>query len=281
MSLNQNQFAQIPIQGQVDLSGFGSNVIAAQVNDSQATPLIPGQAVKLVGSVTNGPPSVVSLASNSDGTFGFVNYNVKDASYVADDALEIALFGTAQYMTAGGAISAGASVEVVYTTNKVITSGGTNPVVGIALDAAASNGDLIRVLVQAPWSGIQSNLTGRVQTINVTATLAEINAGKILIPGITGQKIEVLDYTARVAGTFLTGTAVILESTNGTPVVISTIAEAALGTGAINKPGSANNTLGAGYAAPLGTSDGVQVVNSGSAQTGGTSIAFTFTFTQQ
>ena len=105
-------------------------------------------------------------------------------------------------------------------------------------------------------------------------------SGLVLIPGLTGAAIRVLDYNATVLGNFATGTAVVVESTNAVPVVVTTIAEAALTNGAITFPGIANNTLGAGFSAALGSGDGLQVVNSGAAQTGGTSVRFDITFQQ-
>lgn len=279
-ALNQNQFAQTPIQGQMDLEGFGSNVIAAQVDNAQATALVAGQAVKMA-TTAGGVPKVIGLAANTDQALGFIVYNLKDISYVANESVEMALFGSVMYMTAGGAITRGASVEVVQASSKVITTGGVNPVAGFALDKALADGDLIRVYIQAPFAQVNSNLNNATKTITVSATLAEINAGKTLIPGVAGQAITVVNYTARVTGAFATGTAIILESTNAAPVVVSTIAEAALTNGAIMVPSSANNTLGAGFGAAVGVADGIKVVNSGAAQTGGTSVAFTFTYLQQ
>lgn len=279
MALNQNQFSQTPILGQVDLAGFGSNLISARIDNAVGTAILPGQPVKLA-TTNGGPPAVVALSANTDATFGFAVYNLKDQSYPANARLEIAIEGSVMYMNSGGAITRGAAVEVVYTTpGNIITAGGVNPGIGFALDGATGANQLVRVYIKVP-SLSQAFTTALVKTARVTATLAEINAGKVLIPGAGAQIINVLDYTARVAGNFATGTAVILESTNGTPVLVSTIAEAGLTTGAVLTPASTNTTLGAGFAAPLGAGDGLQVVNSGSAQTGGTSITFTITYTQ-
>jgi hypothetical protein len=280
MTLQLNQFNEIPVQGQIDLAGFGSNVISARVDNSQATTLVAGQPVKLKTTSVDGVPAVIGLAANTDQAFGFVVYNVKDIEYAANSKLEIAEFGTYMYMTASGTINAGGAVEVVYTTNTVIASGGTNPVVGYAMNYATT-GQLVRVYIQAPFSNIQPNLVGRVQTVDVVCTLAEINAGKTLIAGATGQNITVTDFIARVTGTFATGTAVLVQSSNGTPVVVATLAEAAIAGTGIVLPPTANVTLGAGYGKQLGTADGLVVANSGSAQTGGTSIEFTITFVQQ
>lgn len=278
MALNQNQFAITPIQGMMDLEGFGSNVISCQVDHAQSTSLVPGQPVKLA-TTAGGIPKVVALSANSDQPFGFVAYNVKDASYAADDRVEIALFGSVMYMTSGGAIVRGASVETVYTTNKVITTGGVNPVSGFAFDTATATDQLIRVYIQSPFAQVNAALSGGAKVLNVSATLAEINAGKILIPASVGQSITVTNYTARVTGAFAGGTNIILQSSNGTPVVVSTIAEAGLTNGAILTPGSANTTLGAGYSQPLGSGDSLRVVSTGT-QTTATKIDFTFTYLQ-
>lgn len=279
MALNINQFKLSTVQGQLDMEVAGT-VISAQVDAAQGTALVAGQAVKLA-TTSGGVPKVVGLAANTDQAFGFLTRNLKDQSDPAGAACEIAMFGSVMWMTAGAAITRGAAVEVVYTTTKIITSAGTNPVVGFALDKASADGDLIRVYVQAPFSNIQPNLTQRAQIATVTATLAQINAGLTLIPGVAGQAITVSNVVARVVGTFATGTSVELESTNASPVAVLTYAETAIAGSTVLVPGAANTTLGAGYAVPLGSGDGLKVVNNGSAQTGGTSIEFTVTFTQQ
>jgi Uncharacterized conserved protein (DUF2190) len=279
MTLSPNQFSQTTVQGQLDLKSGGNNVVSCQVDAAQATPLVAGQAVKLA-TTAGGVPKVIALAANTDQPFGFVSRNLKDQNFPANAPVEIALFGSAMYMTAGGAITRGASVEVSNAAVKVVTSGGINPVSGFAFDTASNDGDLIRVYIQAPFSAVDSALTNRLQTVIVTATLAQINAGKVLIPGAVGQKITVTDYTARVVGNFATGTSIEMESTNVTPVAVSTIAEAGLTDAAILRPSSANTTLGVGFAAQLGAGDGLQVVNNGANQTAGTSVTFTITYSQ-
>lgn len=274
--LTINQFDMAPVPGQLDLETQG-NIITGQVDAAQVTPLVPGQAVKMA-TTSGGVPKFLSLAANTDQTFGFVVRNLKDASDAAYANFEVALNNSVIWLVAGAAITRGAAVEVVASTSKVITSAGVNPVVGTAFDTASVNGDLIRVLVQVP--GTAATATGAAQQLTVTASLAEINAGKILIPGLTGKSINLSNYTARVTGTFATGTAVVLESTNGTPVIVSTIAEAGIAGTTVIGPYESHTTLGAGFAVPLGVGDGLKIVNSGSAQTGGTSIQFTFNFTQ-
>ncbi len=169
MALNQNQFAQTPIQGMIDLEGFGSNVTAFAVSSNQVAALVPGQAFKVEASA-GGVPKIVSLSANSDIPAGFVGYNLKDQSYPALARVEGAMSGSVMYMTAGAAINRWANVEIVYTTNKVITSAGTNPVCGFAYDQAAADGDLIRVYI------VNAQLTGSSTIAQVTGLQAALNA---------------------------------------------------------------------------------------------------------
>ncbi len=292
MSLDINQFAQTPVQGMIDLS-FQGSVISAQVGSAQATALVAGQAVKLA-TTAGGVPKVIGLAANTDVSWGFVLRNLKDANFPAFAAVEIALQNTVVWMTAGAAITRGAKLEVVYTTNKVITNAGTNPVVGYAFDTASGDGALIRVYVltqsyqsaqviadiaglQAALDVLTAGVLGDVKSARVVATLAEINAGKEIVAASTGKKIRVLDYTARVVGTFAATTSVDLQSgTSATKV--TALGVAGLTTGALLQPSSSNTTLGAGFAADLETSENLKVVNTGTTATTGTSIAFTVTY---
>lgn len=129
------------------------------------------------------------------------------------------------------------------------------------------------------------NLDGKVfssfipQVVVVTATLAEINAGKTLIAGVDGKSILITGYQAKVSGNFASTTAVLVEDTSGSPVVVATNAVAALTNGAILQPGTSDVTMGAGYLAALAAGEGVVVANSGSAATGGTSITFRIEYT--
>ncbi len=201
MSLQLNQFSQSTVQGMVDQIGFGSNVTAAIVKSTQAVALIPGQPVQVADEAT-AVPSVVSLTANSDVTDGFVCYTVKDASFPANARLELALGGTVMYMTAGAAIARWAAIEVVYTTNKVITSAGTNPVVGFAFDKAAANGDLIRVYIEnasevatsiGSISGLQAALNALqapVLPYEVETDITTVGSGVLTAAGLVGKLIK-------------------------------------------------------------------------------------------
>lgn len=279
---NINSFAQTPVDGELDLSFIGP-VVSARTSNSQVTALIAGQAVAgdnaTPSTSQDGVPPVISLASNSVPCVGFVARNIKDQNFPANARLELAMDGACMYKTSSSTIARFAPVEFDIATNTVLAWGGINPICGFAYDAAVTSGDLIRILIKSPQLS-SANTSAGVKTVTVTATLAQINAGLILIPGSAGKKIDVLNVINRVTGTFASGTSVELESTNASPVAVLTYLEAAIAGTTVLYPNSANVTTGAGFSAPLGTGDGLQVVNNGSAQTGGTSMQFTITYTQ-
>lgn len=271
MAVTPNQFQQAPVTGQMDMTVEG-NSISVQVSLSQTGTIVAGDKVKLEDS-SGGVPKVLKVDANSDNVFGTVIANRKDQSFAAGDAMEVAIDGSLIYQVAGAAVARGAQLEVVASTQKVITNAGTNPVYGFAFDKAAADGDLIRVYVQS----LEQNVAGSypfVQNINVTATLAEINAGKTIIPAVTGKQIRVVDYVATVAGTFTTTTSVDLQDESATNV--TALAQADLSDGAILLP--SDGTLGAGFAAPLTSGEALQVVNTGTAAAGGTSITFNVSY---
>lgn len=269
-----NQFAQTPVLGDLDLeisTGAGS-VFSAIVNTSQATPIVAGTALKWAAtSYLGGPPQVLS-ANAGDQICGFATRNLKDASVSATNRLEVAGSDSALWLTANAAITRGQSVEaVVATPGLVQTALGILPIAGYALDTALNNGDLIRVVLTVP-TGVGAANTEK--NLLVTVTLAQINAGLVLIPGVAGKKLRVMAVTQRVLGNFASGTNVELESTNASPVAVVTTAEAGLTDGAFLFSGDTHNTIGAGFFADLGSGDGLKVINNGSAQTGGTSITY-------
>jgi hypothetical protein len=287
-----NQFGQSNVPGVLDLQSRGGSIFTCQVSSSQATPLVPGQAVKLDTSSNDGVPKVLGLTANTDATFGFVVFTVKDQTFPAYSNVEIASLGTVMYMNAGAAITRGAPVEVQYTTNDVITNAGTNEVVGIAYDGASGVDKLCRILILPPAfensqtigniAGLQAALNNRTQVANITVTQAQLNAGQVLIPGVAGQSISVVDVIATFTGTFATGTAMVLEDTSA--VIVDTLALAGMAAGVVRMPLpnaiDSHQTLGAGAGVPLTAGAGLQLVKSGSAFTGGTNIVLQITYKQ-
>lgn len=108
----------------------------------------------------------------------------------------------------------------------------------------------------------------------VTCTMAEVNAGKVIVPAITGKQILVTGYLMIIAGSFNTLTDVRLQSSNATPVVVVTALLAAIPDAAkISSDAVISNvTDGAGFMVALGSGDSLKLVKTGSAATTGTSI---------
>lgn len=113
----------------------------------------------------------------------------------------------------------------------------------------------------------------------VTATLAQINAGAILIPGIINRTITVMGVTQKVTGGFTTATAVVLQDTNASPVNINSTAIANLTTGATLLDNSTGVTNGAGLLGALTLGAGIAVAKTGSSAAGGTSITYCIEYT--
>jgi hypothetical protein len=107
-----------------------------------------------------------------------------------------------------------------------------------------------------------------------TVSLAQLNAGLTLIADIPGRTIVPVDYLIVVNGTFLTATDIRLQDSNGSPVLLTTALIAAVTAGAklSNDVVIANVTDGAGMYASLTAGKGIQIVKTGSAATGGTSL---------
>lgn len=150
-TLNPNQFAQSEVVGTIDLR-FPYNSVAVQIDASQVGALYQGSAVKMVDSA-DGVPKVVGCTAASDEVLGFINYDIKNVSYVAGDEAEISMSGNVMYLYASAAIARGAQVQL-----NVVSPGSVSPVVvssgadivGWAYDKAPAAGSLIRVFIKTP-----------------------------------------------------------------------------------------------------------------------------------
>ena len=78
MTQTMNQFFQTPEVGDLDLQTPQGSVISCQVDSTQATALVAGNAVTLVNGSSKVPSVIASVASDSP--FGFVTRTVKDAN---------------------------------------------------------------------------------------------------------------------------------------------------------------------------------------------------------
>lgn len=147
--MNLNQFGMNTVKGQVDLRS-GQPTLSCQVGSAEAGTLVPGQAVKMVDSL-GGVPKVIAVAADTDDIFGFIAYDQKSSSFVANDRLEIVQGrGGFIYLEAGAALARNAEVQYVVAGAKVITAVSTKRIAGRAMDKATAAGQIIRIAVDLP-----------------------------------------------------------------------------------------------------------------------------------
>jgi len=146
MTQSINQFSQAPEKGSSDLQ-TQPNTIPCQVLSTEAVALVPGQAV-VISDTAGGAPVVTLAATDTDEIFGVVITDFKDSDFPASAPVEIASDYNVVYLEAGAAIARGARVQYEVTGEKVITAVTGKTVVGNALDKAAADGDLIRVMIK-------------------------------------------------------------------------------------------------------------------------------------
>lgn len=133
-------------------------------------------------------------------------------------------------------------------------------------------------IIQNTGVGRMAGVMPLVESQQFSATLAEIIAGKTILPPIPGFCYKVIDFLLFFAGTADDATDIRLSSTDGTPVDIATIliADAADGdkVGAV----SAEAVLGAGFNAELSSGQGVLIRETGTTLTGTTGVTGIITY---
>lgn len=147
-TLNINQFAQLPVRGEQDLSIARSGVLSGVVSAAQATPLKAGDAVIIDPAITTvgGVPQFIA-AANADVAFGYVLLDPKLATIPAPVALQVLCRSTGPvvWLVAAATIPPGSPVEQVLVGGdvQVLAAGKLR---GIALDYATV-GQLVRILL--------------------------------------------------------------------------------------------------------------------------------------
>lgn len=111
-----------------------------------------------------------------------------------------------------------------------------------------------------------------VQVATITATLAEINAGKVILPAVAGQQYELVSIHFKTVGTFGGLTDIRIGTTEDTPTPVFTVVAAELEDGDIHSHLTGTNTLAAAFWAALALGYGLKVYKTGSTATGGTSV---------
>lgn len=147
---NINSFAQAPFLGMLDLKVGPTNVVAMQIDTTQATALYAGAAVNVVNN-GNGIPTVIASTADTDSVAGFIVYDIKSASYIAGNRCEVAMKDTCMYLYATTAITRFAQVVLDLTSpGSVQAATGSDTIVGYAYDQATAYGQLIRVILTTP-----------------------------------------------------------------------------------------------------------------------------------
>ena len=149
LTQNQNQFAQTPLLGQVDMLVNPSILSAKIYISSVATKLQVGQGFKLVDQA--GPEITVDqVANDSELVFGVSVYNPRKQTYSPGDTIELALEGSIVYLETSAAIARGAKVQLDPTgpTISTLNDYPNNYMIGICLDKPTASGQLARVLIK-------------------------------------------------------------------------------------------------------------------------------------
>lgn len=152
MSLNQNQFKQSVVLGQIDLGLPAGQTIAVQIDSTQVGDVLPGQPMKRVSQTGSALPKVVKATSQDDEVYCYIPYNQKEQKYVAGDRVEaVGPGGGVLYLRATEAIEAGAHLMIdPAQLGGVATVTAGKHIIGHAYDGAAADGDLIRVWTFLP-----------------------------------------------------------------------------------------------------------------------------------
>jgi hypothetical protein len=148
-SINPNSFAQTTLLGQVDQK-FNYNTKSVQIGSTQTGVLYPGQAVKWVATNSGGVPQVVACTVNTDQVMGYIEFDIRNQNFAANQMCNISQGGNVIYLYATTAISAGAQVCSDAANNGVQATGNSACVVGWAMDQATAYGALIRINLSTP-----------------------------------------------------------------------------------------------------------------------------------
>lgn len=147
MALNQNQFAISTLKGTLDSAGSGASLSCEFYSASPSATVGPGEMVSIASTPAVSVTRVQKGAAVTDKWLGCVLTNPLADSYGVGKKLEVALPGAVVMMEASALVTAGAELQYDPATGKVATKAlGTK--IGLALENAAGDGSLLRVLLQ-------------------------------------------------------------------------------------------------------------------------------------
>jgi hypothetical protein len=111
--------------------------------------------------------------------------------------------------------------------------------------------------------------------VSTLATLAQINAGLVIIPDDPNRTVLPIGFRLKFTGTFTTLTDIRLSDTAGVDIV--TVAQANCSDGNVVGAGGSTGTFGS-FGVALTPGKGVQIRKTGASGLGGTSVAIIFEY---
>lgn len=146
-----NQFAPHRLRGEYLDWGLNAQVMEVQIDDSVATEVYPGDALKIV--VTSTGKLKVAPVAAGDAAYGYAIYNAKKSTFKAGDIISVLRDGGVMAQVTEEEIAAGTTVYFNPTDGSITATADDNVFAGIALAAVAAveGGTLIPVeIIRTP-----------------------------------------------------------------------------------------------------------------------------------
>lgn len=216
----------------------------------------------------------VNLAGANEAEFIGFQQNLPESG----KAVEIAGMGGGSKAIAAGTITAGDLLKTDASGHLLAIGAYENAnAVAVAMQSAVDN-DVFEVFVLPMGMKVSgTSAYGAPVFARITATLAQINAGTVILPVVAGRKLYLHHFTAMPNGSFAAGTAIVLEdSTTGTDFV--SIAQAQASDNAILCPGITGVTLGAAFGDGGASGEGLKITKTGADFTTATDLALNLVF---
>lgn len=109
-------------------------------------------------------------------------------------------------------------------------------------------------------------------------TLADLNAGLVIVPGLDARTTQLLGFRFKMNGTFAGLTDMRLQTTEAVPTDLVTIVAAQMGDTIVHTETLGTNVKSAAFWLPLAKGVNLKVVKTGATATGGTSIDFVVSY---
>jgi len=153
MTVNMNQFKKTVFAGQMDLKagGLDSSFTVRIDPDSSAEDIEAGTGLKFVDGGANDPngvPLVDVISGDTDKADGARIYDAKNGLAQPGDIVQMSFEGGVQFFEASAALARGVAVALDQSAPGEIQALGSNAQLGILLDKAFADGDIVRVIIK-------------------------------------------------------------------------------------------------------------------------------------